>query len=564
MSILIFISAVDFDLFLFLCTFFSCIFYFPDISENLFKLQIGGQKHWNVYTKSFLSFGHVSARRRHFISIADATLSKQQSAAEVPTALSYCLHAGYTEIIQGTPIPLPTQQNNNNNRNRDNNNKYTGSGSGNGNGNGNGNNNDSKNKPVSNPIPSPHSNSNPSTNRNSKPKPQSNSNSNSNPSYNPNGNTDYNSNLNSDSDGTTNSPDGNIGGSRDNNSDTESNTNFDVNSNNEMRRNQRYQKLDENQINAPVRRSNYNYDNNDKNKFYSIFNEINNNKIVNNIDNNNQNINSHNSLNNNEHINEFSSQYLTNEHIDEHNTEHNNNDYNNKIDLQYLTNEDNNQHNNQHNNDHNSLNNNQNTNFNLQYLTNEDHNNNYNSDFNLQYLTNEVEISGPAGPAADQFDRCLKALRPLLEKDHGHLCMLVYDGECSIDGAYQPILPDDGRFIGTSSYVLPWEILMLPDTANLELYRSRAENVCSLSFEDVLQYYEMKGLVDSDSKLAEMLPYFCFLSSYAYVLLVGTYIFNNIFSLSSCSCSCLFIFYVIFSSLRLRNQIKSNYSLNLI
>jgi hypothetical protein len=31
--------------------------------------------------------------------------------------------------------------------------------------------------------------------------------------------------------------------------------------------------------------------------------------------------------------------------------------------------------------------------------------------------------------------------------------MQVYDGECSIDGAYQPILPDDGRFIGMYVYV---------------------------------------------------------------------------------------------------------------
>ena len=40
-----------------------------DISENLFRLQIGGQKHWNVYTKSFLSFGHNSARERHFLQV---------------------------------------------------------------------------------------------------------------------------------------------------------------------------------------------------------------------------------------------------------------------------------------------------------------------------------------------------------------------------------------------------------------------------------------------------------------------------------------------------------------
>ena len=31
-----------------------------DISEGLFKFQLGGQKHWNVYTKSFLQFGWVS------------------------------------------------------------------------------------------------------------------------------------------------------------------------------------------------------------------------------------------------------------------------------------------------------------------------------------------------------------------------------------------------------------------------------------------------------------------------------------------------------------------------
>ena len=312
----------------------------------------------------------------------------------------------------------------------------------------------------------------------------SNSNQDASPSYNANsnGNTDYNSNpnSNSDSDGNSNS---NNDGNLNYNSDSNQDVNSDYNAEKKIDRNHRYHDLD--QMDAVVRRSNYNYDNNDKNKY----NNYNYNDFINNINNNNN--------------------Y---EHNIEHNTEYNVNSNNN---------------------------------------------------FNLQYLTNEVEISGPAGPAADQFDRCLKALRPLLEKDHGHLCMLVYDGECSIDGAYQPILPDDGRFIGTSSYVLPWEILMLPDTANLELYRSRAENVCSLSFEDVLQYYEMKGLVDSDSKLAEMLPYFCFLSSYAYVLLVGTYIFDILF-LSSCSCLFYFIFHFFIFTPSQPNRIKLFFKSNLI
>jgi hypothetical protein len=243
-----------------------------DISENLFKLQIGGQKHWNVYTKSFLSFGHVSARHRHMNSVADTALkNKESSTAEVPFGMSYCLHAGYTELVQ-----IPGSSTN------------------------------TETKPVEN-----------------------------------------------------------------------------------------------------------------KSKGKGIASAI------------------------------------------------------------------------------------------------------------PHYTTDQVEVSGPSGPAADQFERCLKALRPLLEKDHGHFCMQVYDNECSIDGAYQPILPDDGRFIGTSSYLLPWEILDLPDTSSLQLYKKRAIDICSMSYQDVIQYYDLRGLVDADSKLEEMLPYFCFLSSYAYVLLVDGYGFKE-------------------------------------
>jgi GDA1/CD39 (nucleoside phosphatase) family len=35
-----------------------------DIMSNLFKLQVGGQKHWNVYSHSFLYFGSASTRLR--------------------------------------------------------------------------------------------------------------------------------------------------------------------------------------------------------------------------------------------------------------------------------------------------------------------------------------------------------------------------------------------------------------------------------------------------------------------------------------------------------------------
>ena len=48
-----------------------------DILANLFKLQIGGQKHWNVYTHSFLQFGLNSARRRMHTKVVDAAVSAE-------------------------------------------------------------------------------------------------------------------------------------------------------------------------------------------------------------------------------------------------------------------------------------------------------------------------------------------------------------------------------------------------------------------------------------------------------------------------------------------------------
>ncbi len=58
-------------------------FYLPseDIMEGLYKLQIGGQKHWNVYTKSFLKFGITSARRRHFQYLAVLSIQRAHLSA---------------------------------------------------------------------------------------------------------------------------------------------------------------------------------------------------------------------------------------------------------------------------------------------------------------------------------------------------------------------------------------------------------------------------------------------------------------------------------------------------
>ena len=83
----------------------------------------------------------------------------------------------------------------------------------------------------------------------------------------------------------------------------------------------------------------------------------------------------------------------------------------------------------------------------------------------------------------------------------------MYDGECSIDGAYQPSLPviPDAGFSGISSYIYAWNFLRMPATATLDQFRTRAKDIGSLSFSDVLLYYEgMDTFPNND--LADYLP----------------------------------------------------------
>ena len=102
----------------------------------------------------------------------------------------------------------------------------------------------------------------------------------------------------------------------------------------------------------------------------------------------------------------------------------------------------------------------------------------------------------------------------------------MYDGQCSINGAYQPSVTDQKYFIGTSSYTLPWDILMLEPSATLYQYRTKAMKLCSMSYKEVHRYYELNNLDHLDDKLYDFIPDFCFLVTYAYALLTEGYGFH--------------------------------------
>lgn len=94
-------------------------FYLPsqDILEGLFKLQIGGQKEWNVYTKSFLQYGINSARQRHIQRVADSYFNAPSTVTSAGTTTvtieTACFHAGYSEVLPKYVVPSNSNPKNN-------------------------------------------------------------------------------------------------------------------------------------------------------------------------------------------------------------------------------------------------------------------------------------------------------------------------------------------------------------------------------------------------------------------------------------------------------------------
>jgi hypothetical protein len=129
-----------------------------------------------------------------------------------------------------------------------------------------------------------------------------------------------------------------------------------------------------------------------------------------------------------------------------------------------------------------------------------------------------VTVKGPKHASADQFSICTDSLRPLLQKNLNSFCDTVYDGECSMDGFYQPKLPNgrNGHFIASAMFKYPWYFLEMPQTATINDFQRKAQDMCAMSYRDVLKYNDN---LNTTVKKDEIVQYYCFLSSYITVLL---------------------------------------------
>ena len=141
-----------------------------------------------------------------------------------------------------------------------------------------------------------------------------------------------------------------------------------------------------------------------------------------------------------------------------------------------------------------------------------------NSIGNLTTNGTTVRVTGPKKPNSNQFANCMESLKPLLQKHLNSFCYTVYDGECSMDGFYQPKLPSgrNGHFIGSAMYKYPWYFLQMPQTATIKEFKVKAQDICAMSYDDVLDYNSNLNIT---VKRDQNVKYYCFLSSYIATLL---------------------------------------------
>lgn len=127
-------------------------------------------------------------------------------------------------------------------------------------------------------------------------------------------------------------------------------------------------------------------------------------------------------------------------------------------------------------------------------------------------------IQGPQKPSKHQFDDCYELLYPLLKKELNAYCNQVYDNECSMDGFYQPSLPmgENGHFVASATYKYAWYFLQLPSFGTISSFKEKAKLICAMDYKAIQKYYKS---LNSTVKKDELLPYYCFLTSYVAVLL---------------------------------------------
>ncbi|GMI45306.1 hypothetical protein TrCOL_g13325 [Triparma columacea] len=140
-----------------------------------------------------------------------------------------------------------------------------------------------------------------------------------------------------------------------------------------------------------------------------------------------------------------------------------------------------------------------------------------------------VSLYGGVLPDTD-FHQCYTYTVSLLRKESNAWCDFAHGGDCSYAGIYQPPIPYQsaryGGFFAFANYLKLWHFLKLPIKANVGQVKARAEEICSMSFDELINYNSEIHKKGKDVNLEELSDY-CFHSTYTYSMLHDGYGFSD-------------------------------------
>ena len=124
------------------------------------------------------------------------------------------------------------------------------------------------------------------------------------------------------------------------------------------------------------------------------------------------------------------------------------------------------------------------------------------------------------------WDKCKALAREILNENSNAWCRFSHQGSCSFAGVYQPQLPTQessfGEFYAFSNYFHVWEFLQLEPRSSIEQLEARGREVCSQSWDQIVQY---NNAIDKSLDEEELASY-CFHAAYVHAILRDGYGFQ--------------------------------------
>mmetsp|Transcript_9869 Transcript_9869/g.14837 ORF Transcript_9869/g.14837 Transcript_9869/m.14837 type:complete len:632 (-) Transcript_9869:78-1973(-) len=118
--------------------------------------------------------------------------------------------------------------------------------------------------------------------------------------------------------------------------------------------------------------------------------------------------------------------------------------------------------------------------------------------------------------ANGNYQECAAVVKKLVNKNHNDWCDFAHSNDCSLNGVYQPPLPQRsktfGDWLALGNYFKIFDFLQIPQVSNLRALRNATEHLCAMSNKELVAFNNERLQEDEALKM-------CFRSAFAFELL---------------------------------------------